>query len=1042
MRLTRIIIGVLSVLVIGGVASAEGRLVVRASKKYAKMDAHFKKVTGVPYRPSKDVDTDGDGLNDLAEIAALSNPFDPDTDGDGIPDPRDPAPLVAKGGGEFPGAYVRRINGVPTFVIGGKPEPLTALFGGGAVYPPALEKMGECGIKIFQLKWRTPEPADRVGAYSDLDRDIDKLVRAVPDCKIIIRLLVRESRWFARTFPDDLQVYSDGTTKWVRDNYGSFHLHSWASEAWTSAISGELVRLVNHLRLGPYAANMAGFQICAGNTYEWWYSNYPGKSWDYGPAFQHAFRKHMKDKYQTLNRLNKAWKTNLKVFGDIELPMPAEKMSFNKYGYFDPESQRKVVDYWECFHQFLTDDVLYFSRVVKAASGGKLLVGFEIQGAGMTALQNGNYRTRILHKTPTVDFRAAPSVYLNRAPGGTAPLRIESASMVLANKVWFNENDFRTHKTPTKKVSYNEGNETAEKSVGVLQRLFGQLLTSGGHGYWSENEFGNFNDPFIHQMFRETQLTSLAALNLERRSIAEIALIYDEDTALIRNWGIHHSHDMLRYSALPRVGAPYDYLELDDLLAMKDPPYKLYIFAGTGRLTSGERKAIREKIARRNRMLVWFGIPGLVNDEAQPATSEDYASALVGMQLRWRGAKKDLVALTDEGRRQLGINEKYVYDFKQLEIPEKPHRYDKYKKATYYNFFRVINPDIKLGNFADGACGFGLKRMDDWTSVYVSTTNMSEIVLRALAKLAGVHIYTESGDVFFADSRAMVIHTRTSGKKIINLRAKTHVREIPGNRAVTVDAGKFEVELPAYTTRIYFTGKAGKIDKARLRARERFDRELAERRKMRKALVVPKAADKTPATEIFVAHDGFVRDYIYAGPFLKGRDQFDIITNHNKRFKKGREWVFSTDFLKETGGEENIEPQSGMKSSDKITWRACRGLGRYVRGTDIENLDAGIHAAYAAFYLFSEKPRDIVIKTAFDDAGIVWMNSVRSEVLDGHRLDSRKFSAQTKAGWNLVLIKVFNRAGATGFAIRLADADGKPLAGARISLKRPAQFTR
>ena len=1014
------------------------RLVVRPSKRYLAMDAHFKKVVGTPYNASSKIDTDGDGLDDAAELVALTNPFDADTDGDGIPDAKDPAPLVAADARPLPGAHVRVVGGVPTFVIGGTPQPLTAFYDGGPVYLPVMEKMGECGIRLYCIIWRTPEPGDREGAYQDLDRDLAKLAVAVPDGYFIIRLLARESRWFARTFPRDLQTWSDGTTKWLRDSYGSFHLHSWASEAWTAATAGELVKVINHMRRSRFCGRFAGIQVCAGNTYEWWYYNYPGKSWDYGPAFQSAFRMRMREKYGTIDRLNRAWKTRLSGFGQIELPLPSEKRAYNQYRYFDPETQRRIVDYWLCFHRFLTDDVIYFSRVIKAASGGKLLAGFELQGACMTSVQNGNYLTKVLQRTPSVDFRAAPSMYLNRAPGGCAPLRIESASMVKAGKVWFNENDFRTHKTPAKNVHYNEGNDSARKSAAVLERLFGHLLATGGHGYWSENEFGNFADPLIHDMFRRTQRVSYTALELERKSAAEIALVYDEETALVRHGAYHRSHEMLRYSALPRVGAPYDYLELDDLLAMDRPPYKLYIFAGTGCLDRREREAIRVRIARNGRVLLWFGVPGLVNPDASPTTSEDYASKLVGMKLRWYGLKADAIRLTAEGKRTLSTTEGLVFDVTRLEIPGKTHRYDKYKKDTYKNYFEALDPDVKLGCFADGKCGFGLKRLDDCTSVYVSASNMSETVLRSLARLAGVHIYCESGDVLFADNRILVVHTRTSGRRQFTLRRKSFVWDLLADREAASETKAFELELPAFTTKIFYTGSRGEILSARARAKNRMETEAAENIRMRRAAAKANHTRKTKAlVEKPLNPDGFVRDILFAGPFLEGREKFSSISSRSKRYRLAREWVFATDFLAGAGGEEKTVPADGIAACAGLRWRSCSNLGRYVRGTDVENLDAGIHAAYAAFYLFLKESTNIQVKTAFDDAGVVWVNRTRSDVLDGHRLDSRTFRVRGRAGWNRVMVKVFNRGGATGFALRIVGGDEKVPHGTRISLKPP-----
>jgi len=1018
---------------------ARSKLVVRARSKYHKMDAHFKIVKGAPYTLTRQTDSDGDGLDDASEYAALTNPFEADSDGDGLNDATDPEPLVAKGAGSLPGARVEMVGGTPNFVVAGKPQPLTAFNDGGVVYKPVLQQMGECGMRLYLIKWRTPEPGDREGAYRDLERDLARMVSAVPDCYVIIRLLTRESRWFARTFPSDLQCYSDGTSKWLRESYGSPYLHSWASDAWTAATAGEIVRAINRLRCSRYCRHLAGIQVCAGNTYEWWYYNYPGKSWDYGPAFQMAFRKWAERKYRTIDRLNRAWRTDLAGFGAIELPRPSEKHALNQYQYLDPETQRKVVDYWQCFHEALTDDAIYFTRAVKAASGGRLLAGLEMEGACMAAIQNGKYLTKILQRTPSVDFRSAPSVYLNRAPGGCGPLRIESASMVLAGKVWFNENDFRTHMTATRNVYYNEGNDSAVKSAAVLERLFGQLLITGGHGYWSENEFGNFADPLIHDVFRRAQRASYTALGLDRNSVAEIALVYDEETALIRDWNHHHSHDLLRYSALARTGAPYDFLELDDLLAMERIPYKLCIFAGTGCLDAKERDSIRRKIARDGRVLVWFGVPGLVNPDLSPTTSEDYASNLVGMKLRWHGFTQDPIRLTEEGQGILKTGEDFVFDATRPEIPGKQHRYDKYKKYIYYNFFEALDPDVKLGLFKKGGCGFGLKRMAVHTSVYVSASNMSEEVLRCLARLAGVHIYGDSGDVFFADSRLIMIHTRSPGRKRFALRREAFVWDLLAEKEVAAGVSAFGVDMPAFATRLYFAGARAELDKARRDAQLRLDGEIAERRKARLALAKAESASVgPPPIETPLDADGFVRRYLVIGPFLDDRERFNAIADRGKRRQLAKEWVLGNDFLAQLGGETAIRPKAEMNTPDgKHRWRACNDLGRYVRGTDVGNLDAGIHAFYAAVYLWTEKAIEIQLRTAFDDAGLVWVNATRSEVLDGHRLDSRSFRVRAKAGWNRVLAKVYNRGGATGLALRVTDAAGKPLAGAKVSLVPP-----
>ena len=87
-----------------------------------------------------------------------------------------------------------------------------------------------------------------------------------------------------------------------------------------------------------------------------------------------------------------------------------------------------------------------------------------------------------------------------------------------------------------------------------------------------------------------------------------------------------------------------------------------------------------------------------------------------------------------------------------------------------------------LGRYADaeGKPALALKRFPDWTSVYSATPGLPSGLLRNLAQTAGVHIYSETGDAFYAGRGIVALNAGKSSSKLIRLPSRFVVREILG----------------------------------------------------------------------------------------------------------------------------------------------------------------------------------------------------------------------------------------------------------------------
>ena len=77
-------------------------------------------------------------------------------------------------------------------------------------------------------------------------------------------------------------------------------------------------------------------------------------------------------------------------------------------------------------------------------------------------------------------------------------------------------------------------------------------------------------------------------------------------------------------------------------------------------------------------------------------------------------------------------------------------------------------------------------------------------MLRALARLAGAHLYIDNGDVIvYANESFIGVHTEREADYEIRLKRRTDVCEVFDERPVAQNVDRFVECIPAQTTRLY-----------------------------------------------------------------------------------------------------------------------------------------------------------------------------------------------------------------------------------------------
>ncbi len=119
-----------------------------------------------------------------------------------------------------------------------------------------------------------------------------------------------------------------------------------------------------------------------------------------------------------------------------------------------------------------------------------------------------------------------------------------------------------------------------------------------------------------------------------------------------------------------------------------------------------------------------------------------------------------------------------------------------------------------------GRCkpGLGVKKINPdtdraWNSIYVATPNLPPPLLRGIARFAGVHLYSEDGDVLYATRDLLSVHTVGGGKRSLHLpRTVEAVYDLFGRKEIARNVQEFEVEVAPASTSLFYIGEASLIN--------------------------------------------------------------------------------------------------------------------------------------------------------------------------------------------------------------------------------------
>lgn len=595
---------------------------------------------------------------------------------------------------------------------------------------------------------------------SGLEAAIRTTLAANPKALLLPRIGMYPPKWWLDAHPDAVMAYEGGKP----GETASVSSTEYRRDA-ADALRRTIRWCEDHFR-----PHMAGYHPCGQNTGEWFYFD----SWErplngLEPATLRAWRAWLATKYASDESLKKSWGVAAVTIATATVPTPEERRAAPHGQLRDPSREMRLVDFAQFQQEEMADTVLALARALREEAGSeRLSVFFYGYVFEFGALPNGpaisgHYALRRALGSPDIDVLCAPISYYDRQPGGGAPCMTAAESVMLAGKLWLNEDDTRTHLTTERNFpGWRDGGDTQAGTAELLRRNLAHETARNFATWWMDlGSSGWFDDPVLWKemdRFREVEEFFLKHPTPFR---PEIAAILDERSMLlpIGSGPVPWTTRPLIYTVrenLHRTGAPFAQYLLDDIIGGRAKA-KLNIFLAAWHLSADERASLKEAV--RGSANIWCWAPGYF-DGGRP--SPEAVANLTDFKVKVMPVDTKVSLKASAAGLSAGL----------------PQAYGQAKPV-----WPLLSPqpqagDSILAHFEDGSPAVVLRTSPKGISLFSATTELPTPLIRHVARLAGVHVYCDTDANIFANGPLLAIHAATDGPIKIDLGRERKVRDI------------------------------------------------------------------------------------------------------------------------------------------------------------------------------------------------------------------------------------------------------------------------
>ncbi|MBE6411892.1 MAG: hypothetical protein E7036_04990 [Opitutales bacterium] len=600
-----------------------------------------------------------------------------------------------------------------------------------------------------------------------VDSRFQPVIKANPNAKIIVRLGLEPPKEWLDANPSEVMQNADGTPI-IR-----YHVRYPfpGSEVYRRDAMKAMKKFIKYVE-EKYPENIAGYHPSGGNSSEWFYGGtFVPKTFNgFSPSIQKAWKKWLKEKYQTDEALQKAWQNpNVKI---ADVKVPSEKERRNAHApLINPENSSHVVDFNLFLQDAMCDTILLAAKTIReTAPKGRLSVVFYGYGnvfvnAKKGPAYSGHYAFRKVLDSPDIDILTSPIAYFDREFGGLKCTQAPTETSALYGKLWLEEDDNRTWLAPESGsppfvMDFKQTNRESSKKV-LRRNMIQQTLKNLGSWWMDLFGCGWYLDRELWDVMDEFKEIENEFINKPSPYIPDIALTYDEVSLCYCAGEPHNLLTVVKTIIdLPRQimknGATLGYYMFEDILDGKITPKLHYVSAGFA-LNGKQRKLLRESENRMTNVYMWN--VGYIDKDNRRFSLESIKDA-TGFDVEYAGIKKALAYPTEEGKKlgmdKCGIN-------KDIELLFSP---------------KIQSGDIVLANYQNGKPAIVVRKTGKYPQIFCGLTSINKNTTACFARIAGVHSYVDNDAVVTTNANYIGFHTIKDAKHTLLLKEEADVYDV------------------------------------------------------------------------------------------------------------------------------------------------------------------------------------------------------------------------------------------------------------------------
>ncbi|MDR3688555.1 MAG: hypothetical protein P4L46_04190 [Fimbriimonas sp.] len=690
-------------------------------------------------------------------------------------------------------------DGTPTLVRNHRVYPPLMFFGSASDERRAntvldeLRMAAEAGIHLhsflidFEVDLEQMDHTTAFAAYM-----LAKAVEIDPEAQVIFRVTFQAPRGWQDRYMNARYRHADGTVAEpsVCDD-----------EFWDVA-KACLERFVKQMRLLPLHENIMGLHLERG---EWFFSE--GLGYDNSKAAQAKFRDWARTRYNNDEvTLRASWFDGSARFDNIQIPEYRQSGTDDEKFIRSSRKHRRYVDY----HLFLSDATVHrigdLAYTAKAASDGYFLLGasygytFEWSHPSSGHLSLGK-----LLRTPEIDFIAGPPSYRERDPGGSAAFPCPIDSFALNSKLYISEEDFKTSlSTGHEPDDFNPTLKTPQALESAHWRGAGVALAHSTGVAWMDL-WGN---GWLKTNSVWARASRVRAAMVDRMQTPlgdpEVAIFIDERALayLVDSHAFELLVQNVRESVL-RAGVSAAFYLLSDLAHReKFPDSKLYLFLNAWDVRPELRAAIKSRLQCNDKILFWLYSAGLFDAGRD---SLERAREITGIALKPQPfySKSGTTILNRRHPLSEAFPDKSLIGSTKLEP----------------SYFAIPEGATVLGEYSQtGLPSFVVREFDEgpaeahWKSVFLGEPVVNAALIRALAQMAGAHVWNFHEDVVHVRAPFCTIHCSGAGPRTITLPNKFSAFNLLTDEWVAVDATNLRFTATDGSTHVFLVGPKEELE--------------------------------------------------------------------------------------------------------------------------------------------------------------------------------------------------------------------------------------